>query len=104
MSHSKLKKIAESSTPKQNLVKMEDVIPLNSIGTEKKASLWDEHIEKLQEQEFDSIDEAVDALVDLTLDKIGSEINQENVRQFVVDMFQTDPILLEEINNCLKVK
>ncbi|MCB0336879.1 MAG: hypothetical protein KDD62_11265 [Bdellovibrionales bacterium] len=65
---------------------------------------WKHEIEALQKQSFASMDEAIGAIVGAALDKMDPTMNEQDVRQFVFDMIDSDPGLKDQLASYLNLK
>lgn len=71
----------------------------------KKRELWSDSVRHLQNQEFDDEDSAVFAVVDQVITSLGFEAEKEKqMRQFLFDVLQLDPEIMEDLRSSLKIK
>lgn len=66
---------------------------------------WKSAIQTMQKQKFSSLESAVEKLIDLALEPLGTEFqNNEELRDFLQATFQSDPSLLEDLKEAVQVK
>lgn len=68
-------------------------------------AFWRSEIDALQGKKFNSVADAIDALVDMVLDRLGvNGPERAETRDYMVVLFDTDPELQEELSQVLAVK
>ena len=67
--------------------------------------IWQSEIHDLESQEFESLELAVVALIEKVLDRMQvSANNREETKEFLAELFSTDPAMQDEIKSILKIK
>jgi hypothetical protein len=81
--------------------------PIPKDLKEKQASrkeFWKESLTILQNEKFNSIDDAVERVVELSLSKLGENYNNnEEMKELIIDSIKSDPVMLEQLKQVLNI-
>jgi hypothetical protein len=78
-------------------------IPANSEELKSSMGFWKDELAELEASNFNSVEEAINALIDKVLIKLElDKVDSSETKQFLLELFETDPVLQEEIKNVLK--
>lgn len=64
--------------------------------------LWQHEVADLQGRNFSSVDEAIAAVIGKVIEKMPGA-DSEQTREFLADLFSTDPGLQDELRKLLKI-
>lgn len=68
-------------------------------------ALWGDAVESLRARSFSSEEEAVSAVIETVLERFGRRGPVEpGLQEFLLDLFDTDPELKEELKNSLGIR
>ena len=67
--------------------------------------IWEEEAKELKTMNFSNIEEAFNALIDRVTAKLKiPEKSEHETRRFLMDLFDTDPVIKEELRGILRIK
>lgn len=99
------KKATESlRTRNKTIERTKAKIESQGAAIDKVAELWQKETEALMKQEFNSVEEALDQLIERVLDKSSSSKNRDEEREFLKLLFADDPDLQETLGSILNIK
>ncbi|NLF25283.1 MAG: hypothetical protein GX589_06455 [Deltaproteobacteria bacterium] len=108
MVRGKVKKIDRSKF--SHRVKADSCAAKEAVGRESQEessilAFWSEALDALEGRSFCSEDEAIYAVIDLVLERLtkGGDV-EPGLRDFLKDLFDTDPELREEIRGILSIR
>jgi hypothetical protein len=65
---------------------------------------WNEAVQNLQEMRFSTLDEAINAVIDKVVERVGgADASNPDLRQFLFDLLDTDPGIKEQLESVLQV-
>lgn len=95
----------ESTVVEDRKQKILDSIQPEGEGAGDVDQFWRDSIEKLESQEFETLDDAIGAIVDEALVRLGSEAPKgDEARKFLIDAFAFDEELQEEVRRVLQIR
>ncbi len=101
-------KLVQSSSSKSKRGKRPQTslsIQGEDLGSAEITSFWKQEIDFLESQRFESVSAAIDSLVDRVLVRLNvPEPQQQEVREYLVVLFATDPELQEELSSIVPIK
>jgi hypothetical protein len=100
------KKLTESSLQKSEQVPGNKPLtpPILEERIAERNVYWSQAITDLEGKEFASVEEAIDSVISLVLERMNVEgESQEEVRELLLSMFETDPELTAELKSSLNI-
>lgn len=100
------KKLTETSVKKSEQVPSSKALtpPMLEERSADRTAFWSQAITDLEGREFSSVEEAIDSVITLVIERMNVEgESQEGVREMLLSMFETDPDLTAELKNSLNI-
>lgn len=100
------KKLTETSLQKSAQIPGSKALtpPILEERIAERNAYWSQAITDLEGQEFASVEEAIDSVISLVLERMNVEgESQEEVRELLLSMFETDPELTAELKSSLNI-
>ncbi len=70
-----------------------------------RATFWQRELDALESKKFKTIDDAIYAMIDQVMKRINNKSTSETeLRDFLFNMFDTDPVLKDEMGRILGIK
>jgi len=99
------KKKIQEEISKNKSQKREVVQETISEDSRQAMQLWQKELEDLESMSFNSLEEAIDVLIEKVLLRLEAEAaSREETKNFLTELFATDPTLQEELKAILKIK
>lgn len=79
--------------------------PVSDEQAAEQSAFWKDTIQSLKSQHYQSMDQAIHAVVGAAMEKLGQTDDESGeVREFLYDVLNMDPELLEELEKSLDIR
>ncbi len=98
-------RVETATTPKKRVMARAKGVERGAVAPDLTPQFWKEEIAALSEQQFQTVEHAVAAVVDSVVKRFQEEGHSgEQMREFLTFLFDTDPELKAQVSRVLRVR